>query len=151
MASAFWTLEDGRGFATRWRGMAYILELITDELKEIKGAEEFYAYLKEFVYREENGDEYNGYGGFIRGNESIMFNIDLRTFARQNRAYFWQATQKALTKLKVQEGDQYEGIILLLTTLMDMHKRIKKGEDPMVLNHMRIIEPEPNEKLGPGW
>ncbi len=34
MASAFWTLEDGRGFARRWTGMAYMLELITNELKK---------------------------------------------------------------------------------------------------------------------
>ena len=36
MASAFWTLEDGRGFARRWTGMAYMLDLITDELKDFK-------------------------------------------------------------------------------------------------------------------
>jgi hypothetical protein len=151
MASAFWTLEDGRGMARRWTGMAYMLELITDELKEIDGAKDFYDYLANFVYREENGDEYNGYGGFIRGNEDIMFNIDLRTFAQLNRDYFWQATQKALTKLKIQEGNQHEGIIFLLTRLLDMHKRIKKGENPMLLTDTRTIEPEPNEKLGPGW
>lgn len=151
MASAFWILEDGRGFARRWEGMAYVLELITNELKEIKGAEEFSEYLEKFVFREENGEEYNGFGGFIRGNENIMFNIDLRTFAPKNREYFWQATQKALTKLKIQNDNQNEGIDLLLTTLLDMHKRIKKGEDPMLLTHMRITEPESNEKFGPGW
>src|SRR5690349_18147414 len=99
MASAFWTLEDGRGFARRWTAMAYILVLITNELKEIKEAEDFYKYLQDFVYGEEIGDEPNGYGGFIRGNKIIMFNFDLRTFAPQNRDYFWKATQKALTKL----------------------------------------------------
>jgi hypothetical protein len=151
MASAFWTLEDGRGFARRWAGMAYMLELITNELKEIKGAEDFYEYLEKLVFRGENGDEYNGFGGFIRGNENIMFNIDLRTFAPKNREYFWQATQKALTKLKMQSDNRNEEIDILLTTLLDMHKRIRKGEDPMLLNHMRIIEPESNEKLGPGW
>ena len=45
MASAFWTLEDGRGFARRWSWMAELLELITNELKTIHGAEEFYEYL----------------------------------------------------------------------------------------------------------
>lgn len=151
MASAFWTLEDGRGYARRWSGMAYILKLITDELKEIKDAKEFYEYLEKFVFREETGDEYNGFGGFIRGDENIMFNFDLRTFALQNRGHFWLAAQKALTKLKIQEGDQYEGVIFHLTTLMDMHKRIKKGESPMELNDLRIIVPEPDKKLGPGW
>ncbi len=151
MASAFWTLEDGRGLARRWTGMAYALELITNELKEIKGAEAFYEYLERFVYREENGDEYNGYGGFVRKEESIMFNLDLRVFAPKNRDYFWQAAQSALTKLKIQNDKQNEGIDFLLTTLLDMHKRIKRGEDPMMLNHMLIIEPEPTEKLGPGW
>lgn len=151
MASAFWTLEDGRGFARRWTGMAYMLELITNELNEINGAEEFYEYLEKFVFREEKGDEYNGFGGFFRGDENIMFNIDLRTFAPKNREYFWLATQKALTKLKIHNDNQNEGIDLLLITLLDMHKRIKKGEDPTLLNHMSIIEPEPNERLGPGW
>ncbi|MGC4099972.1 hypothetical protein [Ferruginibacter sp.] len=151
MASAFWTLEDGRGFARRWAGMAYMLELITNELKEINGAQTFYEYLERFVYREEIGDEYNGYGGFIRKEENIMFNFDLRSFSPDNRAYFWQAAQHALTKLRIEDDNKKEGIELLLTTLLDMHKRIKKGEDPMLLNDMRVIEPEPIEKLGPGW
>lgn len=131
--------------------MAYMLELITDELKGINGAKSFYEYLGYFVYREENGDHENGFGGFIRRNESIMFNLDLRTFAPKNREYFWLAAQKALTKLKVHEDDTNEGTVSLLTTLMDMHKRIEKGEDPMILNDTRNIKPDPNAKLGPGW
>ncbi len=150
MASAFWTLEDGRGFAKRWTWVAYMLKLITEELKTTKGAEEFYNYLEKFVYRREIGDEYNGYGGFIRENENIMFNFDLRSFAPKNRDFFWEAAQKALTKLKVEDNNENEGIISLLTILLDMHKRIKKGENPIELNHMSVIEPEPNEKLGPG-
>ncbi len=151
MASAFWTLEDGRGFSRRWSWMAYMLELITNELKKIKGAEDFYDYLEQFVFREEKGDEYNGYGGFFRNNENIMFNFDLRSFALTNRNYFWEASQKALVKLKLENDDKNEGIIFLFITLLDMHKRIKRGENPMELNHMNIIKPEPNEKLGPGW
>lgn len=150
MASAFWTLEDGRGFARRWSWMAYMLELITDELKLIEGADEFYDYLEKFVYREEKGDEYNGYGGFIREDESIMFNLDLRSFAPLNRKFFWRATQLALAKLKVGGDEDDEGIIFMLTTLLDMHKRIKIGEDPMKLNHFGSVWPEKNEKLGPG-
>lgn len=151
MASAFWTLEDGRALARRWSGMAYLLELITNDLKEIKGAEEFYDFLEKFVCREEKGDEYNGYGGFIRKDESILFNFDLRTFTPENRDFFWQATQNAFTRIKIQNDKQNEGIEYLLTTLLDMHKRIKKGEDPMLLNDIGIIEPETNEKIGPGW
>ncbi|MBO9632434.1 MAG: hypothetical protein J7578_04905 [Chitinophagaceae bacterium] len=150
MASAFWTLEDGRGFARRWTGMAYMLELITDELKRIAGAREFYEYLEPFVFREERGDESNGIGGFIKGNESIMFNFDLRSFAPINREYFWQATEQALAKLKLQENEN-EGIIYLLSVLLDMHTRVIQGEDPMELNHMTVIEPPPTEKSGPGW
>ena len=108
-------------------------------------------FLEKFVYREENGDEYNGYGGFIRQDENIMFNFDLRTFAPKNRDFFWQATQSAMTKIKIQNDKQYEGIEILLTTLLDMHKRIKKGEDPMLLNDMRVIEAKSLEKIGPGW
>lgn len=151
MASAFWTLDDGRTFAKRWSWMAYMLKLITNELKTIQGANEFYEYLEKFVYREEQGDIYNGYGGFIRNDENIMYNFDLRSFAPQNRDYFWNATQKALTKLKVLNDDSDEGIVFLLTALLDMHKQIKRGLDPMELNHFRDIEPMPIEKLGPGW
>jgi hypothetical protein len=107
--------------------------------------------LEKFIFREENGDEYNGYGGFIRNNENIMFNFDLRSFTATNRNYFWEASQKALMELKLENEEKNEEIIFLLTTLLDMHKRIKKGESPMELNHLNIIKPEPNEKLGPGW
>jgi len=75
MASIFWTFEDGRTIARRWTGMVCMLEVITNELKEINGANEFYEYLEKFIYREENGDEYNGYGGFIRKDENIMLNL----------------------------------------------------------------------------
>lgn len=150
MASAFWTLEDGRCIARRWTGMAYMLELITNELKEVSGAEEFYEYLEKFVFREDNGDMANGYGGFIREDEDIMFNLDLRTFAPKNREYFWQATQKALTKWKVQGNPLDIGVGLLLAILLDMHKRIKKGEDPMLFSDTIACKEETKEKLGPG-
>lgn len=151
MASAFWTLEDGRSFARDWLTMANMLELITNELISNSEAEDFYHYLEKYVFRLEKKDEPNGHGGFFRGNENIMFNIDLRTFAPMNRDYFWEATQIALTKLLILKNEKNEEIISLMTILLDMHKRIKKGEDPMKLNHMRIITPLPKEKLGPGW
>lgn len=128
-----------------------MLQLITDELKEMEGARAFYRYLEKYVYREEIGDEYNGYGGFIRNQENIMFNFDLRSFAPTNRDFFWQATQLALTRIKKHDNGQNEAIESLLISLLDMHKRIKKGEDPMLLNDMRIVSIEPAEKLGPGW
>ena len=151
MASAFWTLEDGRGFSRRWSWMAYMLELITDELKNIKGAEEFYEYLEPQVFREEKGDEYNGFGGFYRNEENIMFNFDLRSFEPKNREYFWKATQNALTKLKLENNKKNEVNIFLFTTLLDMQKRIERKENPMELNHYNKIKPEPEEKMGPGW
>ncbi len=77
-----------------------------------------------------------------------MFNFNLRSFAPRNRDYFREATQRALIKLKFQNNNQNEGIEFLLTTLLDMHKRIKKGEDRMLLKDTRIIEPEPTEKFG---
>lgn len=151
MASAFWTLDDGRVIARRWTSMAYMLELIAIELKNIEGADEFYEYLEAFVYREENGDAPNGYGGFIRKDNNILFNIDLRTFTAQNRLFFWQAAQSALSKLKVKNDDQNEGIETLFVLLLDMHKRYIKEEDPMLLNDFKSIQPASIEKLGPGW
>ncbi|HLN95030.1 MAG TPA: hypothetical protein VK183_05280 [Flavobacterium sp.] len=151
MASAFWTLEDGRGMAKRWALMSELLELITRELKEIEGAEAFYDYLELLIFREENGDIYNGYGGFYRKDECFTLDFDLRSFAPKNRDYFWRATQRALTRLKIENNPLRKGDELLLTQLLDMHKRIKKGEDPMILNFYDIVEPDPQEKLGPGW
>jgi hypothetical protein len=89
MASAFWYLEDGRGFAGRWRGMFWMLELINNEIKLIKGAEEFSEYLDYYIWNKEL-DEYNGYGGFVRTStgENIMLDIDLREFTKTNRQYF---------------------------------------------------------------
>jgi hypothetical protein len=150
MASAFWFLEDGRGFSQKWTGMSTMLGLISEELKKNQGAGEFQAYFDYYVCREENGDVYNGYGGFIRANENILFNFDLRTFTRDNRMYFWLAAQRALTKLRV-ENPEAEGLIYLFTQLLDMHKRIKRGENPMLLNNLRIVQPDPEEKRGPGW
>ncbi len=151
MASAFWTLDDGRVMARRWTGMSDLLELITCELKNIEGADDFYKYLETFVCREENGDCPNGYGGFIRKDEDISLNLDLRTFAPQNRLFFWQAAQSALVKLKVQINDENEGVESLFILLLDMHKRFKKGEDPMLLTDFNSVQPKPLEKLGPGW
>ena len=87
MASAFWTLEDGRGFSRRWSAMAYMLRLITAELRDIREAKDFYEYLNGFVFHGVEGDGFNGYGGFTRGNDIIMFNFDIRSFAPQNRDF----------------------------------------------------------------
>jgi len=151
MASAFWTLEDGRTMARRWTGMTYMLDLITNELKELDGAQEFYEYLVQFVIREDLGDEYNGCGGFVRDERHISISFDLRTFAAKNRELFWTAPQKALAKLLVLGKEEEEGMVYLLTTLLDMHKRTKKGEDPMLFNHLREVEPRTEERNGPGW
>jgi hypothetical protein len=152
MASGFWYLEDGRCFARRMSWMAHLMELITNELKEIEGAGLFYEYLKKFV--PDQDDESNGYGGFIRKRtgENIMMVLDLREFTPENRAYFWQATQQALQKLILKGNEQHQGDIVLLKLLLDMHKRIKKGESPEKLSDTgKHIEPYNGLKAGPGW
>lgn len=152
MASVFWYLEDGRGFARRWSGMFYMLKLINNEIKIIKGAEEFSKYLDYYIWNEEV-DEYNGYGGFVRTstNENIMPDIDLREFTETNRSYFWKGAQNALRKLIMANDENNERMIYLLKDLMDMHKRIERGEDPKILNHLNDIEPPSRSKRGPGW
>lgn len=80
-----------------------------------------------------------------------MFNFDLRTFAPQNRAYFWQATQSAFAKLKTQREGQLEGATAVLKSLLSMRKKIRRGGDPLELNDMHGLEPVPTEQLGPGW
>jgi hypothetical protein len=152
MASAFWYLEDGRGFARRWDSMFYMLELINNEIKLLKGAELFAQYLDYFIWDAEV-DEYNGYGGFIRTStdENIMVNIDLREFTETNRQYFWQGAQNALKKLIIANDESKEGMIFLLKILLDMHKRIKNRENHNLLNHLIGPKPFSGEKKGPGW
>ena len=53
---------------------------------------------------------------------------------------------KALAKLKPQRNNSNETGIFLLTALLDMHKRIKKGEDPMLLNDLISVEPASRKK-----
>ena len=152
MASGFWYLEDGRCLARRMSWMAHLLEIITNEMKNIKGAELFYEYLKPFV--PDQDDESNGYGGFIRKStgENVMMVLDLREFTPENRAYFWQAAQQTMQKLILQGEAQQEGDVFLLRLLLDMHKRINKGEAPEMLSDTgKHIEPYSGIKAGPGW
>jgi hypothetical protein len=152
MASAFWYLEDGRCFSERWSGMFYILELINNEIKLIPGGESFSEYLDYYIW-DEDADEYNGHGGFIRKStqESIMLDIDLREYTQENRTYFWKGAQEALRKLITTKDESKDGIIYIFTILLDMHKRIKLGEKPELLNHSREIEPYSGLQKGPGW
>lgn len=151
MAAGFWYLEDGRCFSRKWNWMNHMLELINNEIRLLKGAEKFAEYLNTFIMQEE--DEYNGYGGFFREgiDESIMFILDLREFATENRNYFWKGTQNALVQLIKESDNSHEGDIYLFTVLLDMHKRIKKGENPELLNHLSRVEPKTGKKKGPGW
>jgi hypothetical protein len=151
MASGFWILEDGRGFSRRYSWMAEMLKRIVEELQHLEGANDFYEYLNYMVPNEH--DEPNGHGGYIKASngESAMIDFDLREFTAQNQNFFWSAAQKALKKcilLKIEEND---GIIYLLTTLMDMNKRIDKKEDPALLNHLSTTMPYSGKKAGPGW
>ena len=151
MASAFWNLEDGRCFAKPYYWMAKMLEYIVEELHHFENATAFYQYLKEFVPKEE--DESNGHGGFIRTStgESFMINFDLRAFTLENQDFFWKAAQKALQNLILTNKEENEGDIFLLTTLLDMKKRIDKKEDPMLLNHLIDTIPFDGKQMGPGW
>lgn len=132
--------------------MFYMLELINDEIKLIKGAEQFSEYLARYIW-DADVDIYNGHGGFIRAstNESIMLNIDLREFTEINRQYFWQGAQNALRNLITANDEKNDWMVYLLKNLLDMHKRIRRGEDPQLLNHLIRTEPYSGLKKGPGW
>lgn len=127
MASGFWILEDGRGFSRRYSWMAEMLKRIVEELQHLEGANDFYDYLNYMVPNEH--DEPNGHGGYIKASngESVMIDFDLREFTAQNQNFFLECSSKKHLKkcilLKIEEND---GIIYLLTTLMDMKKRIDK-------------------------
>lgn len=152
MASTFWYLEDGRCFTRRWSLMFYMLELVNDEIREIEEAWAFSEYLNYFIW-DEKDDEYNGYGGFIRTStgEDIMPSIDLREFIPENRRYFWIGTQRALRKLINANDVENEEMIHLFKTILDMHKRITKGENPQLLNDLIVTELYSGDKKGPGW
>jgi len=152
MASTFWYLEDGRGFARKWTGMFSMLKLINNEIREIKGAKPFSVYLDYFIWDEET-DQYNGYGGFIRTStgEDITPTLDLREFAPENRRFFWIGTQRALRKLIISKEKSKEDSAALLKILLDMHKRIRQREDPNLLNHLVSTVSYSGERKGPGW
>ena len=128
-----------------------MLELIVEKLKPMPDARAFHDYLDEYIFREENGDDYNDFGGIIRNGESILFNFDLRTFAPKNRTLFWRATRQVHRDLLMGEIHGNAVLIELFTDLLAMHDRIQVGEDPMELNDLSVIEPVSGGKLGPGW
>ena len=134
MASAFWYLEDGRGFARRWTGMAYMLELITDELENLEEASTLHNFLEPLVFREARGYLSNGFGGFVREGKSIMFNFDLRSFTPQDRSLFWVAAENAYERLEYADHSDDRAIKMLFETLLDMNRRVRKGEDPKLLS-----------------
>jgi len=129
-----------------------MLKLINDEIKLLDGAKPFSEYLDYYIWDEEK-DEYNGHGGFIRAStgESIIPNLDLREFNEENRDFFWRGAQIALNKLISVNDESNDGTIFLFKILLDMHKRVKRREDPQLLNHLICIEPYSGKKKGPGW
>lgn len=152
MARAFWFLEDGRCLNSRWTRMGYLLRLILEEIKEIDKAGEFYHFIKSITPDED--DEGNGYGGFIRTstNELIDFNIDLREISPKYRKMFWDAAQRSLNKIKLANNPDDELGDYLLTRILDMHKRIERGESPNELNDLdNKTEEYSGKKIGPGW
>jgi len=152
MASCFWYLEDGRGFANRWSGMFHLLKIINEEIRQLKGALAFAEYLDSYIWNEET-DEYDGHGGFIRKStgENIFPEFDLREFIPENRTFFWEGAQLALNRLILANDEASEGLIYLLKKLLDMHKRIKRGEVPQLLNDLIGTTPGTGKKMGPGW
>lgn len=80
-----------------------------------------------------------------------MLDIDLREYTQENRTYFWKGAQEALRKLITTKDESKDGIIYIFTILLDMHKRIKLGEKPELLNHSTEIEPYSGLQKGPGW
>lgn len=151
MASGFWYLKDGRGFARRIQIMITILKEIHLKLGMIKGAEKFADYLSQYIPTEEH--ELNGYGGFYHKetSESIMMTIDFREFTNENQSHFWKAAQLVMNKLIKEEDENKKVLVLLLKELLDMNKRANKGENPMELNHLRVVIPPTGLRKGPGW
>ncbi len=153
MASGFWYLKDGRGFAKRLRWMIRLMEEIHPVLALNPKAKPFADYLNQYIPTEDH--EFNGYGGFYHKNtgETVMMIIDFREFTEENQRYFWEAAQQRLDQLlHTAEKDQEDvTLIELLQELLDMNRRINQREDPMQLNNMSIITPPTGKKVGPGW
>lgn len=151
MASGFWYLKDGRGFARPHRWMIAILEEIHDELLLNPNTKEFADYLNQHIPTEKH--MLNGYGGILNleTGENVMMQIDFREFTKKNQQHFWEAAQKRLGKLIKENDSNNDSLIYLMKILLDMNKRAKIGEDPMKLNHMREVKPYSGERKGPGW
>lgn len=151
MASGFWYLEDGRGYARRMSGMVVMLEEILSVMRELEGAADFAGYLNRYIPTEAH--EANGYGGIfhLETGENTQIEMDLREFRPENRELFWGAAQKRLDQL-IAEGEEGKlWLVHMMKDLLDMRKRIRRGEDPMALNHLGVVVPPTGVLRGPGW
>jgi hypothetical protein len=80
-----------------------------------------------------------------------MFNLDLRTFAPCNRMFFWWWALRAFNNFKTPRYHKNETVHNHLTDLSGIHKKIKQGEESMLLNKLTMVRSETFEKIGPGW
>jgi len=149
MASAFWYLRDGRGFARRVQLMMDLMASIHEELKENSKAEAFFIYLKRYVPK--GNFELNGHGGFfyLKTGKEEMMNIDFREFTPKNQTFFWQAAQSKLGKLRIASPN--EPFTKQLQELVEMNHKAKRGEHPMEHSDLNRIIPATYKKRGPGW
>ncbi len=151
MASGFWFLKDGRGFARRITIMINLMKQIHKELSLMEDAKAFSDYLTMYIFTDDH--ELNGHGGFYNKTtgESVMMDIDFREFTKHNQDLFWQASQQCLNKMIQKNKIKDRVLIKELKILLDMNRRASRGENPIKLNHMRDITPPTGEKKGPGW
>ena len=157
MASGFIILKDGRCLSRRWTYYDYLIELAIKELSNIrhKNTENFKNWLQTLIPKE--GDEYNGYGGFIRqaDGENVQRWLDLRELTTENQQLFWDSLQRTLTNL-ITEGQlnkRNDDLINLLKQFLKMKHLADIGDNPDNLSDWQkgYVEPPTGKQTGPGW
>lgn len=157
MASGFIILKDGRCLSRRWTHYDYLIELAIKELSSMKGkkAEDFKGWLQTLIPQE--GDEYNGYGGFIRkaNGENVQRWLDLRELTTENQQLFWDSIQNTLSNLITKDKlhKDNENLISLLKRFLKMKHLVDIGDNPDNLSDWvkGYIEPPSGKRSGPGW
>jgi len=157
MASGFFILKDGRCLAPRWTVYDCIIEMVIRELSNVedKDAQDFCYWLQTLIPHE--GDDYNGFGGFIRrsNGEDVRRWLDLRELTEKNQILFWNSLKKSTAKINADEqpSERNEALMYILNRFLRMKNLADNGDNPDNLTDWvkGYTEPSTGKQIGPGW
>ncbi|UOQ51081.1 hypothetical protein [Hymenobacter cellulosivorans] len=157
MAKGFITLDDGRGFAPRWRAYDMVLQLVIDGLGEDPYEQKFKQFLQGLIPNPDVPEENStGDALFVRQSDglTIFRNLDLRSLTRRNQQLFWEALQRSYRNIRL--GAPHQGTELFWTSvrkLLRMRRAAARRTSPYVDNDWSdgVLEPFDGTKIVPGW